>query len=316
MSDDSIFVSLDVDKIKFTVARDEEILVEPTPDVIVVAAGNIGPQGPDGDTGPAGTVGPQGPPGPTGADSTVPGPPGSTGPDGPQGPKGDTGDASIVPGPQGPQGDSGVQGNAGPQGPTGPGVPVGGVTGQVLVKKTNTDFDTQWAAGGSGVITVPAFVLSNSSALTDLVNQSIPANTMSLGGKKLRCHFVGDWLNNGGNAATLQIQVILGGTTLFDFTTGAPALNASRGLFWVKFTLFAQTDNGHVGLSEGDFRLDQGAAATTGIKALNAAGTSFGGANPYAVDLTIARILQLRAKLSIQHVSTDVRMLSGTIEIV
>jgi hypothetical protein len=35
-------------------------------------------------------------------------------------------------------------------GPEGKGVPAGGTTGQALVKKSATDYDTQWAAGGSG----------------------------------------------------------------------------------------------------------------------------------------------------------------------
>ena len=59
---------------------------------------------------------------------------------GPQGPKGDTGDT----GPQGLQGE---------QGPPGEGVPVGGTTGQLLSKQSDTDFDSQWVdppAGGSG----------------------------------------------------------------------------------------------------------------------------------------------------------------------
>jgi Collagen triple helix repeat (20 copies) len=54
-----------------------------------------------------------------------------------QGVKGDTGD----PGPTGPSG--------GPAGPAGPGVAVGGTIGQLLVKKSGTDYDTQWSAAGS-----------------------------------------------------------------------------------------------------------------------------------------------------------------------
>lgn len=38
-----------------------------------------------------------------------------------------------------------VGGPTGPAGPTGPGVMVGGTTGQVLVKKSALDYDTQWA---------------------------------------------------------------------------------------------------------------------------------------------------------------------------
>ena len=47
-------------------------------------------------------------------------------------------------GPQGPQGEPGADGKTGPQGPAGPGVAAGGTTGQVLVKKSNTNYDTEW----------------------------------------------------------------------------------------------------------------------------------------------------------------------------
>ena len=36
------------------------------------------------------------------------------------------------------------RGKTGPQGPAGPGVAAGGTTGQVLVKKSNTNYDTEW----------------------------------------------------------------------------------------------------------------------------------------------------------------------------
>ena len=47
-----------------------------TPDVVILAAGNIGPSGPPG---PQGPVGYAGPPGPVGPPSIVPGPPGPAG---------------------------------------------------------------------------------------------------------------------------------------------------------------------------------------------------------------------------------------------
>ena len=43
-----------------------------------------------------------------------------------------------------PRGKTGPQGPAGPKGPEGPGVPPGGTTGQVLVKKSDESFDTEW----------------------------------------------------------------------------------------------------------------------------------------------------------------------------
>jgi Collagen triple helix repeat (20 copies) len=132
--DEDVHVSLDVDKIKLVVDSGAEVVtVEPTPDVIIVFAGNIGPPGDDGAQGPPGSTGPAGAQGPQGAASTVPGPQGPPGNTGPQGVKGDTG-------------------NTGAQGPTGQGVPVGGAIGYRLSKKTAADFDTEWVApsGASG----------------------------------------------------------------------------------------------------------------------------------------------------------------------
>jgi len=72
--DEDVHVSLDVDKIKLVVDSGEEVVtIEPTPDVIIVMAGNIGPPGEDGPQGPPGSMGPQGPQG-------------SAGPQGPAGP--------------------------------------------------------------------------------------------------------------------------------------------------------------------------------------------------------------------------------------
>lgn len=99
--------------------------------------GEQGEQGPQGHTGPQGEQGIQGPAGPQGET----GPQGPIGETGPQGPKGDTGNT-------GPQGE---QGGQGPKGDPGQGVPVGGTAGQVLKKKSGTDYDTEWAdeTGGS-----------------------------------------------------------------------------------------------------------------------------------------------------------------------
>ncbi len=115
--------------------------------------GERGPQGP------AGATGATGPAGPAGADG-APGATGATGPQGPEGPKGDTGatgqagpEGPVGPqGPEGPQGPIGERGPQGPAGAAGPGVPSGGVAGQVLTKKSGTDYDTEWkdpAGGGA-----------------------------------------------------------------------------------------------------------------------------------------------------------------------
>lgn len=92
--------------------------------------------GPTSLIGPTGAIGPQGPKGDTG-DTGPQGLKGDTGDAGPQGLKGDTGDI-------GPQGLKGDTGDTGPAGENGIGVPAGGTTGQILSKKTETDYDTQW----------------------------------------------------------------------------------------------------------------------------------------------------------------------------
>ena len=60
---------------------------------------------------------------------------------------------TIPRGKTGPQGPAGKQGPAGDTGPAGPGVAAGGTTGQVLAKKSNTNYDTEWIdnSGGSTV---------------------------------------------------------------------------------------------------------------------------------------------------------------------
>lgn len=116
-----------------------------------IPAGDTGPAGPTGATGPAGPTGATGATGATGPQGPA-GPAGPTGATGPQGPQGDTG-------PQGPQGATGATGPqgptgaTGPQGPAGVGVPVGGSTGQALVKASGTDYDTQWATAGDVTLT-------------------------------------------------------------------------------------------------------------------------------------------------------------------
>lgn len=138
-------------------------------------AGKDGAQGPQGIPGQDGEQGPQGPQGPQG----IPGQDGAQGPQGDPGPQGPQGD----PGPQGPQGPQGLQGLQGEQGPAGQdgaqgpkgdpgkGVPAGGTTGQVLTKKSATDYDTEWKtpSGGGGTVSgVKYFGIENSSELTGL----------------------------------------------------------------------------------------------------------------------------------------------------
>lgn len=79
------------------------------------------------------------------------GPKGDPGEQGPEGPKGDKGDS--VTGPKGDKGDPGA------------GIIPGGTTGQALVKKSNTDYDTEWKtiSGGGEIPNFDAEVVNVSS---------------------------------------------------------------------------------------------------------------------------------------------------------
>jgi hypothetical protein len=76
---------------------------------------------------------------------------GGAGPTGPTGPAGNMGNIGPV-GPSGAAGPTGSVGPTGASGPSGPGLVAGGVTGQVLSKASNSDYDTQWItiSGGGG----------------------------------------------------------------------------------------------------------------------------------------------------------------------
>nr|DAG65158.1 MAG TPA: collagen I alpha 1 [Caudoviricetes sp.] len=103
---------------------------------------------PRGDTGPAGPAGEQGPAGPAGE----------------RGPAGDTG----------PAGPAGERGPAGDTGPAGPGVATGGTTGQVLTKKSDANFDTEWinVPGGGGGGLAETILWTNSEPTSEFISSS------------------------------------------------------------------------------------------------------------------------------------------------
>ena len=152
------------------------------------------------------------------------------------------------------------RGKTGPQGPAGPGVATGGTTGQVLAKKSNTNYDTEWIDNSGGGSTVSVNVgktttgepgtnasVTNSGDETNVVlNFTIPRGDtgpqgpqgkqgpagepgpgVATGGttgqvlaKKSNTNYDTEWIDNSGGGSTVSVNV---GKT----TTGEPGTNAS-----------------------------------------------------------------------------------------
>lgn len=107
-------------------------------------------------------------------------------------------DVGLVRGPEGPPGTpggEGVPGSPGDPGPAGKGVPEGGLSGQVLTKVSETDFDTEW--------TNPLQVVEGDLNIAPL--------SIDLGGV-LRITFT----RTGSTSAKMEIRS-LSGTRLIDF---------------------------------------------------------------------------------------------------
>ena len=85
----------------------------------------------------------------------------------------------IIAGAAGPTGSQGAKGDTGA---TGAGVVTGGLTGQVLAKKTNADYDTEWITGGGGGSAIwggIAGTLSNQTDLQTVLDAKAPSSGIS-----------------------------------------------------------------------------------------------------------------------------------------
>jgi hypothetical protein len=79
-------------------------------------------------------------------------------------------------------GAAGPTGSQGPLGPAGPGVVTGGFTGQVLAKKSNANYDTEWVTGGGGGAAIwggIAGTLSNQTDLQTVLDAKAPSSGIS-----------------------------------------------------------------------------------------------------------------------------------------
>jgi hypothetical protein len=131
-----------------------------------------------------------------------------------------------------------VQGPQGPAGANGQGVPVGGSTGQVLRKASGTDYDTEWAAAGSGSGSVTSVAISGSDGIEiDSGSPITSSGTIALGvnAATLRSHInVADGaeanVNPDWNAASGDAQILnkptLGGAAALNVGTTAGTVAA------------------------------------------------------------------------------------------
>lgn len=201
-----------------------------------------GPQGPKGDDGKsayevavaAGFTGTEeewlaslvGPQGPQGADSTVPGP---------QGPQGETG----------PQGEQGIQGE---KGDTGAGVPTGGDIGDVLSKKSTTDYDTEWVGVGDLVPggRIGDILVKAASGLGEWVDPDQAQTVVPAGGsagqvlsKKSGTDYDTQWVDQTGGGGSTTVDIMVGTTTTGEAGTDASVEveNPSTNTFILDFTI-------------------------------------------------------------------------------
>lgn len=92
-------------------------------------------------------------------------PRGDKGAKGDTGAKGDKGDTGA----KGDTGEQGAKGDKGDKGDPGEGIPTGGTTGQVLAKRSGTDYDVYWKneSGGGGGSASPLYYDSEGSICID-----------------------------------------------------------------------------------------------------------------------------------------------------
>jgi hypothetical protein len=175
---------------------------------------------------------------------------------------------------------------AGPQGPQGQGVPVGGSTGQVLRKVSSTNYDTEWAAAGSGSGSVTSVALAGtglsisgspvttSGTITANVSYGTTAGTACQGNDG-RISSLGSGVLNSISQASLAIN----GPTGIGIPEFGLLINAEEGFMTVNGSEldFPQNTNGTFAL-EGDARFIDGAGANVQVKTGTNAGAFTGGA--------------------------------------
>ena len=147
-------------------------------------------------------------------------------------------------------GAAGPTGSQGPLGPAGPGVVTGGFTGQVLAKKTNADYDTEWiTGGGGGGAAIWGGITGTLSNQTDL-QTVIDAKAL-----KITAITAGTGLTGGGDLSASRTISMLADVPAdsLNFNTAATETEAIGKMFWN-----ATEGAPQVGLAGGNVQLQMG----------------------------------------------------------
>lgn len=174
-----------------------------------------------------------------------------------------------------------------------------------------------WAAPASSYALLdsqPAELLINTTAsLTDLYSFTIPANTLA-SGDRLHLHLDTDWFNNSGASRSIRLLVALGGTTIYDYTTGTITASATRRPFWMDYFLAIRNANPNVRLTS-NILMTAANAPTTGIGTLENTFTVIGAPTGDAnVTLSNNLTLQVAIQFAVSNANLEVRRRGATLE--
>lgn len=143
-------------------------------------------------------------------------------------------------------------------------------------------------------------VLNNSTVRTSMTSCLIPANTLGTN-RKVAATISGDYFNNTGASTTFTLEIVLGGTALYNVTTTSIGVGAAVRPFRLVFDLFAKLATNVQELA-GSIIMPSGGAPTTGRGTMTGSpvlANSFGGDG--ALDTTLAQTLELFITLSIAN---------------
>lgn len=155
----------------------------------------------------------------------------------------------------------------------------------------------------------------NTSTETNLLLYTVPANTLGTT-SALRVLIRGDYLNNSVATKSMIVKIIYGTTTIWDDTTKALAVSATRYPVTIDFILFPKNATDSQGVA-GNIFIGTTGGATTGIGDLATdeinADTPLVGANA-SEDSTAAKDLKVTITHSAINVAVSMRRLYSLIE--